>query len=425
MNTKGIKQRYGIIGRSEKLERALVTALKVAGTDLTVLIEGESGVGKEVFSQIIHGGGKRKHNSFIAINCGAIPEGTINSELFGHEKGAFTGAVSDRKGYFETVNGGTIFLDEIGEMPLETQSYLLRVLESGEYIKVGSSKVQKTDVRIIAATNVDLEDQIKKGKFREDLYYRLSIVPIKIPALHERTEDIYMLFRKFAIDFAEKYHMEPIQLDETARRLIELFRWPGNIRELKNFVEQISILSEKKMVTSAELIENYPKFGKRLLPSNTNVPKNSADTFEEKQVLYKLLFDMKSDMGDMKTLISELIKTNNLQVPNIQSLLSSKEVGSKFYEGIKNDDYELQYDSNKDHKTFEQNPNPIILDPNETNPYHSSEIVDDNLSIEDMEKELIIKALDKHNNKRKYAAKDLGISERTLYRKIKTYGIDE
>ena len=423
MNTQSIKQRYGIIGRSEKLDRAITTAIKVASTDLTVLIEGESGVGKEVFSKIIHGLSKRKHNNFIAINCGAIPEGTINSELFGHEKGAFTGAVSDRKGYFETVNGGTIFLDEIGEMPLETQSYLLRVLESGEFIKVGSSKVKKTDVRVIAATNADLENKIRSGKFREDLYYRLSIVPIHIPALHERVEDIYTLFRKFSIDIAEKYHMDPIQLDETAKDLIMKYRWPGNIRELKNFVEQLSILSEKKILNAIELLDVYPKFEKRYLPSKSESKESSVDSYEEKQLLYKLLFDMKADLGDMKGLIGDLIKTNNLQVPNIKRIAPISNYDNLFRKEEKKE-YNFEYDQQSDNP-FSTSSDPIIIDHTNEAQYQNTEIVEDNFSLEDMEKEMIKKALDKHNNKRKHAAKDLGISERTLYRKIKTYGLDD
>ncbi len=421
MNTQSIKQRYGIIGRSEKLERAISTAIKVSTTDLTVLIEGESGVGKEVFSKIIHSLSKRKHNNFIAINCGAIPEGTINSELFGHEKGSFTGAVSDRKGYFETVNGGTIFLDEIGEMPLETQSYLLRVLESGEFIKVGSSTVKNTDVRVIAATNVDLEQSIRAGKFREDLFYRLSIVPIKIPALHERTEDIYTLFRKFSVDNAEKYHTDPIQLDESAKDIIKQYNWPGNIRELKNLVEQLSILSEKKLLSSNDLIDQYPKFIKRYLPSK-NISNTNEDSYEERQVLYKLLLDMKTNLSDMKTLISELIKTNDLVVPNISGIKSITN-----YERLFEQKTERDFDINR--KTIDDDysisDSPIIIDHSNEHHYQNTEIVEDNLSLDDMEKELIKKALKKHNNKRKYAAKALGISERTLYRKIKTYGLDE
>jgi len=412
MNLQTIKNRFGIIGRSEKLDRALSTAVRVASTDLTVLITGESGVGKEVFSKIIHNLSSRKHNDFIAINTGAIPEGTINSELFGHEKGAFTGATSDRKGYFETVNGGTIFLDEIGEMPLDTQAYLLRVLESGEYIKVGSSKVMKTDVRIVAATNVNLDEKIKAGKFREDLFYRLNTVPIKVPALSERREDIYMLFRKFAVDFSEKYNTEAIQLDQAARRLVENYRWPGNVRELKNIVEQ--------------LLDVIPKLNQTNLPSSYEG--DSKDSFQERELLYKVLFDMKNDMNDLKGLIYELIKRNDLKMPDLGSLRPMQlparyETATSSYvpsndrsvnefptESYHNDRFDQDYNSNT----------PVIVNDDE---YQELEVVEENLSLEDMEKEFIQKALKRHNGKRKEAAKELGISERTLYRKINYYGI--
>ena len=313
-NIQSVKQRFGIIGRSEGIDRALSTAVRVSSTDLTVLIRGESGVGKEVFSRVIHDLSKRKHNNFIAINCGAIPEGTINSELFGHEKGSFTGATSERKGYFETVNGGTIFLDEIGEMPLDTQSYLLRVLETGEFLRVGSSKVLTTDVRVIAATNIDLERQIKKGKFREDLYYRLNTVPIVVPSLHERRDDIYMLFRKFAVDFAEKYKTESIELDDYARSLLENYRWPGNIRELKNLVEQLSVLSENKEISLETLSVIAPQLEKRNLPASVNG--KDSENFHEREILYKFLLDMKSDLNDLKGLVYNLIKSYKLSVPD-------------------------------------------------------------------------------------------------------------
>ena len=322
MTLQGVKQRFGIIGRSEILDRALSTAMRVSNTDLSVLIQGESGVGKEVFSKIIHELSKRKHNKFIAINCGAIPEGTINSELFGHEKGSFTGASSDRSGYFETVDGGTIFLDEIGEMPLDTQAYLLRVLESGEFIKVGSSKTIKTDVRVIAATNVGLEEQIQKGKFREDLYYRLNTVPIKVPALHERREDIYMLFRKFAVDFAEKYRAESVALDERAQLVIENYRWPGNVRELKNLVEQLSVLADQPLVDAEALLNIAPHLLKRNLPSvHSSSSSNNTDSgFQERELLFKFLLEMKTDLNDLKSLVYELINTNDLSVPDMQRL---------------------------------------------------------------------------------------------------------
>ncbi|NUO03615.1 MAG: sigma-54-dependent Fis family transcriptional regulator, partial [Saprospiraceae bacterium] len=315
-----IKQRYGIVGRSEQLDRALSTALRVANTNLSVLITGESGVGKEVFSRIIHEQSARKHNKFIAINCGAIPEGTINSELFGHEKGAFTGATGERKGYFETYDGGTIFLDEIGEMPLDTQAYLLRVLETGEFIRVGSSQTLKTDVRIIAATNVNLDDNIRKNKFREDLYFRLNTVPIRLPALRERQEDIYLLFRKFASDFAEKYRTPPVQLDDRAQVLIENYTWPGNIRELKNVAEQLSVLAERRNVTAEDLLMLIPTIAQRNLPAIRDRNGQEGGSFQEREILYKLLFDMKRDLNDLKSLVFELIRSNDLNMPDNAAL---------------------------------------------------------------------------------------------------------
>lgn len=417
---QGVKQRFSIIGRSEALDNALSTAIRVASTDLSVLIQGESGVGKEVFSKIIHDLSKRKHGAFIPINCGAIPEGTINSELFGHEKGSFTGATSDRSGYFETANGGTIFLDEIGEMPLDTQSYLLRVLESGEYIKVGSSVPHKTDVRVLAATNVDLRENIKKNKFREDLYYRLNTVPIYVPALHERREDIYMLFRKFAIDFSEKYRSKAIHLDEQARLLLESYRWPGNVRELKNLVEQLSVMSDKEFLNVDDLLHHAPQLGKRDLPmvSGSN---SSQESFEERELIYKFLLDMKSDLNELKSFVFEMIKSNDLDVSNLGTLRNS---GSDIPEIIKEDYYpsekELTY-----YNPDQGEVRPIILDRKENDDYDNTEIIEESLSLEDMEKEMIKKALKKYNGKRKDAAEELGISERTLYRKIKQYEIEE
>ncbi len=425
-NIQSIKQRFGIIGQSDLLDRALSTAMRVANTDLSVLIHGESGVGKEVFSKVIHALSARKHNNFIAINCGAIPEGTINSELFGHEKGAFTGATGERKGYFETYNGGTIFLDEIGEMPLDTQSFLLRVLESGEFIRVGSSKVQKTDVRIIAATNVDLAENVRKNKFREDLYYRLNTVPIQVPALRERREDIYLLFRKFAADFAEKYRTPPVQLDERARALLENYHFPGNIRELKNIAEQLSVLAEDRIIGENQLLRIVPNIGKRHLPVITESGGREPNgiTMQEREILYKLLFEMKADLNSLKTLISELIQSNNLRVPDSQSMrslqmpvqtapvpdFSASDVETMLHQ------HEVSKPINNDH-----NARPIIID--QIQDYEDSEIVEENLSLFDNEKELIRKALRKHTGKRKEAAQDLGISERTLYRKIKEYDL--
>lgn len=421
MKLLSLKQRYGIIGRSEGLDRALNTAVRVAQTDLTVLIRGESGVGKEVFSRIIHEQSKRKHENFIAINCGAIPPGTINSELFGHEKGAFTGASADRKGYFETVNGGTFFLDEIGEMPLDTQAYLLRVLESGEFLKVGSSKVMRTDVRVVAATNIDLESRVKKGKFREDLYYRLNTVPIAIPALHERPEDIYLLFRKFAGDFAEKYRTNSIQIDDKGRFLFEHYRWPGNIRELKNIVEQLSVMSEEKEISVENLVELVPILLKRNLPVKTENSKEETEGFHEREMLYKFLLDMKGDLNDVKKLIYNLIKSNDLSVPDV------KDLGS-LTNSSKESNYPVVYDkpSSENSPIYQEDENnTIILSDADFASYQKTEIVEENLSLEDMEKSMIKKALKKYSGKRKNAANELGISERTLYRKIKQYDIPD
>lgn len=429
MNLQSIKQRFGIVGRSDALDRALSKAVRVASTDLSVLITGESGAGKEVFSKIIHGISARKHNKFIPINCGAIPEGTINSELFGHEKGAFTGAVIERKGYFETYNGGTIFLDEIGEMPLDTQAYLLRVLEVGEFIRVGSSKTQKTDVRIVAATNVNLEEQVRKGKFREDLYFRLNTVPIRVPSLRDRTEDIYMLFRKFASDFAEKYRTTPVQLEERAQLLLETYRWPGNIRQLKNVAEQLSVMSETKLVEAEALIEIIPDIRERNLPMLTeNKASEQDNNFQEREILYKLLFDMKSDLNDLKSLVFELIRDNNLQVSNPEELMGLDSPNYPEYNNGTTSQFvpefkvsEAALPRQEEENEFALNPTrPIILDNNQKQQYDSEE-VEENLSLEENEKELIRKALRKHRGRRKEAANDLGISERTLYRKIKQY----
>ena len=424
MTLQGVKQRFGIIGRSEALDRALSTAIRVANTDLSVLIQGESGVGKEVFSKIIHELSKRKHNKFIAINCGAIPEGTINSELFGHEKGSFTGATSDRSGYFETVDGGTIFLDEIGEMPQDTQAYLLRVLESGEFIKVGSSKILKTDVRVIAATNAGLEEQIQKGKFREDLFYRLNTVPIKVPALHERREDIYMLFRKFAIDFSEKYRSESVALDERAQLVVENYRWPGNVRELKNLVEQLSVLTDKPLIDAEILLEIAPHLLKRNLPSLPNQTTDKESGFQERELLFKFLLEMKSDLNDLKSLVYELINTNDLNLPDMKQMVKS---------GGSLDQYMRQENavaSRTAPPTYyeddrEMSNRPIILTNEGRTEYEKTEVVEENLSLESMEKDMIGKALKKHKGRRKDAAEELGISERTLYRKIKQYEIEE
>lgn len=438
-NLQSIKQRFGIVGQSELLDRALSTAIRVSSTDLSVLITGESGVGKEVFSKIIHALSPRKHEKSIAINCGAIPEGTINSELFGHEKGAFTGATNERKGYFETYDGGTLFLDEIGEMPLDTQAYLLRVLESGEFIRVGSSKVLRTNVRIIAATNVNLEEFIKKGKFREDLYYRLNTVSIKVPALRERREDIYMLFRKFAIDFSERYQIRPIQVDEQARRILENYAWPGNIRELKNIAEKVSILSEDRHLSAEVLLEYLPNL--RHQPISL-LPKPHEETpLQEREILYKLLFDMKADLNDLKKLVLGLIHSNDLRMPDSRTLKSLEPVlpstsSSSFPalspSPLQMEELEEEHENHLVETPALLSPNqppfrPIILSGNTENAdaiKHSKiEVLDDSLRLEDQEKSLIQRALRKFNGRRKEAAQELGISERTLYRKIKQYNL--
>jgi DNA-binding NtrC family response regulator len=416
MNIQSIKQRFGIIGRSEGLDRALSTAVRVASTDLTVLITGPSGVGKEVFSQIIHSLSSRKHNKFIAINCGAIPEGTINSELFGHEKGSFTGATGERKGYFETVNGGTVFLDEIAEMPLDTQAFLLRVLESGEFIRVGSSRSLKTDVRIIAASNVDLLDRIRQGRFREDLYYRLNTVPIRVPPLAERKEDIGILFRKFAVDFAEKYRTSPIQLAPEAEALVESYHWPGNIRELKNVVEQLSVLHEDQMITAEDLVRSVPNIQRRFLPTLPDTGGLDGTGNYEREILYKLLFDMKTDLTDLKQLVFELIKNNDLHVPDLQKM-HELQIPPMSERQVSPPSWPTQSPSLQPHTS-----SPLVIDSSGEMSYHLEEAEED-LSIEAMEKELINRALTKHKGRRKDAADELGISERTLYRKIKLYNL--
>jgi transcriptional regulator with PAS, ATPase and Fis domain len=414
MDIQSIKNRFGIIGNSASLNYALQVASQVANTDLTVLIVGESGVGKEVFSQIIHALSARKHNPFMAVNCGAIPEGTIDSELFGHEKGSFTGAVDARKGYFETANGGTLFMDEIAEMPLGTQARLLRVLEAGEYIRVGSSKVQKTDVRVIAATNKDLMIAVQNGKFREDLYYRLNTVPIRVPSLRERREDILILFRKFAVDFAEKYKTAPIQLEEDAKSVLIQHLWPGNVRELKNIAEQISVLAQDKSVGADELRRFLPEQNTQRLPMLMNGKSgNGAQEFmNERDILYKLFFDMKKDVTELKRMFIDV-----LQNPAAASGLMAQE---SFLRDTHAENAVLEPISVK---PIAQGPNQPLYFPDDHIQEHVE--VDDSLNIMDMEKELIEKALKKHKGKRKDAASDLGISERTLYRKLKEYNIEE
>lgn len=419
MDIQNIKNRFGIIGNSPALNYALQVAVQVAPTDLTVLINGESGVGKEVFSQIIHSLSPRKHNPFIAVNCGAIPEGTIDSELFGHEKGSFTGAADARKGYFETVNGGTIFLDEIGELPLGTQARLLRVLEAGEYIRVGSSKVQKTDVRVIAASNKDLLQLVQAGRFREDLYYRLSTVPIRVPALHDRPEDIHILFRKFAADFADKYKSSPVQLDEEAKQLLINYPWPGNVRELKNIAEQISVLSQDKQIGSGELNKFLQPYSSNRLPvlAHTN-GSASHDFSNEREMLYKLFFDMKKDVTELKKMFLEVLQNPELANRNQSFINELKES-----EAYKTKSHELMAPMLVQSSRTATQPVPMNLGMNSDIQEH--EEVEESLNIMDKEKELIIKALKKHRGKRKDAAIDLGISERTLYRKLKEYDINE
>jgi transcriptional regulator with PAS, ATPase and Fis domain len=412
MDVQHIKQRFGIIGNSFALNRAIDVAVQVAPTDLSVLITGESGTGKEVFPQIIHQYSARKHGPYIAVNCGAIPEGTIDSELFGHEKGSFTGALSDRKGYFEEANNGTIFLDEIGELPLSTQVRLLRVLETGEFIRVGSSKIIKTNVRVVGATNVELERAIKEAKFREDLYYRLNSIPIIIPPLRSRVEDISLLFRKFANDFADRYRMPAIRLDEDARLLLEKYRWPGNIRQLKNITEQISII-EKQRVLSADLLRSYlPSHAGENLPAllGSQEPRGEASFANEREILYKVLFDMKHDMNDLKKLVMEMIQHGgefNIQGENAQIIRN-----------LYNGDGEIIKPSAAAQTTVTYNPRHEDQTIEDT-----EEFVEESLLLEEKEKELIEKALEKHGGKRKNAASELGISERTLYRKIKEYEI--
>jgi transcriptional regulator with PAS, ATPase and Fis domain len=413
MDNQSIKNRFAIIGNSPTLNHALNVAIQVANTDLSVLINGESGVGKEVFSQIIHALSARKHNPFIAVNCGAIPEGTIDSELFGHEKGSFTGAVDSRKGYFEAVNGGTIFLDEIGEMPLGTQARLLRVLEAGEYIRVGSSKVQKTDVRVIAATNKELLEYTHNGRFREDLYYRLNTVPIRVPALRDRKEDILLLFRKFATDFADRYKTTAVQLTDDARNVLINYGWPGNVRELKNIAEQISVLSKDKTITADQLRGFLPDNQYSRLPvlAGGNGVVSQTEFANEREILYKLFFDMKKDVNELKKMFFDLLQNPNIahQPPVYAS--DNAQIKELNVTGGNASSY--------------SNQSPVILKSNNDNSIHQHEDVEESLSIVDKEKELIIKALKKHRGKRRDASLDLGISERTLYRKLKEYDIED
>lgn len=413
MELQAVKQRFGIIGNSPALNYALSVAVRVAPTNLSVLITGESGVGKEIFSQILHQLSPRKHNPFIAVNCGAIPEGTIDSELFGHEKGSFTGANDKRKGYFETVDGGTIFLDEIGEMPIGTQARLLRVLESGEFIKVGSSASQKTDVRVVAATNVNLLESVQKGKFREDLYYRLSTVPIEIPPLRDRGEDIILLFRKLCSDFSEKTKIPTIQLDEEAKRLLLKYNWPGNVRQLKNIAEQVSVLAKDKNVGAEEFMHFIPDFTVSKTPAIMDYQdqqQSNSTNFSERELLYKMLFDIKKDINDLKQFML------NMNVAPMSEHFAAENIPNPNF-------YTPPVVVQNDRTMHAQPSQPIVI--TDKNGFATSETVDESLSLDDKEKEMIMRALKKHKSRRKKAADDLGISERTLYRKIKEYGIDE
>jgi len=409
MDIQQIKQRFGIIGNAPGLNRALEVALKVAPTDISVMVTGESGVGKETIPQVIHHNSTRKHKEYIAVNCGAIPEGTIDSELFGHEKGAFTGAQGSRKGYFEVADGGTIFLDEVAELPLKTQVRLLRVLETGEFIKVGSSKVLKTDVRMIAATNEKMDEAIHKGKFREDLFYRLSTVPISLPPLRDRRDDIHLIFRKFASTFADKYRMPTIRLDEQAVHTLMAYQWPGNIRQLKNITEQISVIEKERNITRDLLLKYLPNSQFDNLPAVIGSSGSSSGAMDssEKEMLYKIIFDLKKDVDEMKLIVVDLMNGGSGSVPTTSDVNPGSITP-------------INTNTSGFHRPTYANNDFIYQDPIEETIEE-----EESLSLEEREKELIIKALAKHNGKRKYAAKELGISERTLYRKIKEYEIQK
>ncbi len=409
-----IKQRFGIIGNSIQLNRAIETAMQIAPTDLSVLIVGESGTGKEVFSQIIHQNSARKHNQYIAINCGAIPDGTIDSELFGHEKGAFTGAVDSRKGYFELANGGTIFLDEVGELPLSTQVRLLRVLEVGEYIRVGSSKIQKTNVRIIAATNVDLQKAIDAGKFREDLYYRLNRVPISIPPLRERREDIPLLFRKFSVDICEKHRIPPLRMDDAVNEMLKNYYWKGNVRQLKNIAEQISILEKEREISEHTLMEYLPQSIQNQLPAVITKDTSQVSYATERESLFQLLFDLKNDMNELKKLVYDILNSSEseLQLSN-----ENAQMLQKIYTT------DLSYLDKQKHKSDNEITEYEPLHNNSTQIEDAQEVEENTLSLSNNEMDVIKRALTKYGGKRKLAAQELGISERTLYRKIKEYNL--
>ena len=414
MDVGALKRRFGVVGHSPALDRALSVAAQVATTDISVLVLGESGTGKEVMPRVVHQFSARKHGPYVAVNCGAIPEGTIDSELFGHEKGAFTGATDTRKGYFEEANGGTIFLDEVAELPLTTQVRLLRVLETGEFLKVGSSKVQKTDVRVVAATNVDFDDAIARGRFREDLYYRLSQVPIQLPPLRQRAGDVHLLFRKFTTDFSEQYRMPPLSLDDEAIEILEHYPWPGNIRQLKNVTEQMSILETNRRIDADTLLGYLPETHRSRLPSITAGEAGSTEGMDEREILYKVLFDMKGDLNDLKQLVMSLMKHGGLQGGEAEAELVQRV---------------FQDDLSSGEAQHVLAALPQFAGPNSTAQSGSTQDVGHQpadevvLSLQDSEKEMIRRALEKHRNKRKYAAEELGISERTLYRKIKEYDL--
>ena len=420
MDSQQIKQRFGIIGNSPLLNRALEVAVQVAPTDISVLVMGESGTGKEIIPQVIHQMSARKHGAYIAVNCGAIPEGTIDSELFGHEKGSFTGATGSRDGYFQVADGGTIFLDEVAELPMQTQVRLLRVLETGEFIKVGSSKMIKTNVRVIAATNENMAKAVQSGKFREDLLYRLSTVPIHLPSLRERKEDIHLLFRKFASDFADKYKMPAIKLTESGVHYLQKYTWPGNIRQLKNLVEQLSVI-EKEREIDATILSSYLDVTHEILPKVVRQT-TAEDSFSEREIMYKFLFEMKKDLNELKKLVSELITHGdlNLKLTEDQSALVNK----MYSETVRENQHLLTTSSIatpiKEERLDDVDTYDEVIEPY----YETHEEVEDNLSLEDVEKKMILKALEKHRGKRKNAASDLGISERTLYRKIKEYNLN-
>ena len=440
-NIQQVKQRFGIIGISSELERAIDTALQVAPTDLSVLITGESGVGKENFPQIIHQYSRRKHGPYFAVNCGSIPEGTIDSELFGHEKGSFTGATADRKGYFESADGGTLFLDEVGELPLSTQARLLRVLETGEFIKVGSSKVEKSDVRVVAATNMNMIEAVEKGKFREDLYYRLNSVPIRVPSLRARKEDVPLLFRKFASDCADMYMMPPIEITDGAKELLVNYRWPGNVRQLKNITEQISVIEQERYITS-DIVKKYlPKREVGMVPLSTSEASEGKTFANEREILYQVLFDMKRDLNDLKQVVRDIIKKGGevTTAAEADEMLQDITTAEELYQlpvKYSEDFLKTPFDSLAEQHLADKNDVQDAIPYEEPTHTHDEaeyeesetngqEVESEIMSLQDVERKAIIKALKHHNGVRRFAARDLKISERTLYRKIKEYKLED